>query len=62
MFEENLYIYFRPTASSEEVQHHTDNEYYAAHQVGKEINGKCNYFFPECKINFVDYFSQYLTS
>ncbi|GJQ74284.1 hypothetical protein Trydic_g19181 [Trypoxylus dichotomus] len=57
---ELLHVLFTPTTTTDPILSHSDNEYYAAHQIGKEINGRCRNFFPECKVNFADLFSKQL--
>ncbi|XP_074033477.1 uncharacterized protein isoform X2 [Leptinotarsa decemlineata] len=43
-----------PTSTNEEIDHHTDNEYYAAQKLGKKYRGKCKQLFPECTTSWMD--------
>ncbi|XP_030752519.1 uncharacterized protein LOC115879703 [Sitophilus oryzae] len=58
-FEEVLHFIFTPTSTNEELSHHTDNEYYAAHHLGKNNKGKCKQLFPNCKLTLLDLFTQF---
>ncbi|KAJ8967295.1 hypothetical protein NQ314_002968, partial [Rhamnusium bicolor] len=46
-FEELFYTLFRPSTTKEAVNHHTDNEYYAAQNLGRKCRGKCKQLFPD---------------
>nr|XP_023017209.1 uncharacterized protein LOC111506381 [Leptinotarsa decemlineata] len=54
LFEELFHSIFTPTSTNEEIDHHTDNEYYAAQKLGKKYRGKCKQLFPECTTSWMD--------
>ncbi|CAG9857838.1 unnamed protein product [Phyllotreta striolata] len=57
LFEEIFHTIFTPTSTDEELDRHTDNEYFAARLMGKRNRGKCDVLFPECEVSLMDLFS-----
>ncbi|KAJ8979134.1 hypothetical protein NQ317_016752 [Molorchus minor] len=57
LFEEMFHTIFTPTTTNEDIQHHTDNEYYAAQIFGTRNKGSCRQLFPECKATLMDLFT-----
>nr|XP_022900460.1 uncharacterized protein LOC111413658 [Onthophagus taurus] len=55
---ELLHTLFTPSTTKEDINHHADNEYLAAHRIGREAEGTCHRFFGDCSFNFVDLFSK----
>ncbi|XP_018575984.1 uncharacterized protein LOC108914621 [Anoplophora glabripennis] len=61
-FEELVHTLFTPTTTNEDIGHHTDNQYYAAQDLGRNYRGKCTQFFPECRQTFLDIFTRFYDS
>ncbi|CAG9772593.1 unnamed protein product [Ceutorhynchus assimilis] len=61
-FEEVFHTIFTPSTTNETIRNHSDNEYLAAHELGKNSERICKRLFPECKVTFLDLFSQLFTN
>ncbi|KAJ8921348.1 hypothetical protein NQ315_002963 [Exocentrus adspersus] len=48
----------KPTTTNENINHYTDNQYYAAQELGRKNPGKCMRLFPECKHTLLDMFTE----
>lgn len=55
-----LYIYFRPSTTSEPFRTVFDQEYRAAEFAGQQDPNSCNNLFPECSESFLEYFTEIL--
>ncbi|KAJ3666044.1 hypothetical protein Zmor_001500 [Zophobas morio] len=58
LFNELIHVLFTPSSTNEKVEHHSDNEYYAAQNIG-EKDGKCDRIFHDCSSSLMDMFTVY---
>ncbi|XP_075979549.1 uncharacterized protein LOC142978842 [Anticarsia gemmatalis] len=52
------HILFTPSSTTDELSHHTDNEYHAAERLGREVGIDCEELFPECEGSVLSTFTQ----
>ncbi|XP_061720193.1 uncharacterized protein LOC133527272 [Cydia pomonella] len=55
---EIAHILFTPSTTSDELSHHTDNEYHAAERLGRSADGNCESLFPECESSVLETFTE----
>ncbi|XP_068909570.1 uncharacterized protein [Tenebrio molitor] len=57
LFDELIHVVFNPKSTGETARHHSDNEYFAAHKLGRKSGDSCKSRFYDCQINLVDMFT-----
>ncbi|KAJ3666046.1 hypothetical protein Zmor_001502 [Zophobas morio] len=57
LFDELVHTVFTPSSTKETVRQHSDNEYFAAQNLGRKTGDSCKAEFSECRIDLVDMFT-----